>query len=155
MEIRQTAQLLAKAALVDNRQVSAEIVATWHEAVGHHDYQTALAALDRHRATSTEYLLPAHINEQAKVVRQLEAHDEAKTRAMYALPAPKSGGVPDWFWERAGIQRTTAQSPPWPCPWCGARELEPCTNRGKRTAPIHNGIHPAREAASSIPEENE
>jgi hypothetical protein len=146
LEIRETAQLLGKAALIDNRNVDAQIVAAWHEAIGHLDYRTALAALDKHRATSREYLLPAHINELAKVVRRDAELEEARTRALYALPAPKSGGVPDWFWERAGIQRTTTQAPPWPCPWCGARELEPCTNRGKRAAPVHNGIHPQRQA---------
>ena len=147
MQVRETANLLGRAALVDGREVTPEIVAVWHEYIGHLDFKTAMAALDRHRAASSAYLEPAHIIEQARVVKQLEAHDEAKTRALYALPAPKSGGVPDWFWERAGIQRTTTQAPPWPCPWCGARELEPCTNRGKRNGPVHNGIHHERQAA--------
>jgi hypothetical protein len=147
LQIRETANLLGRAALVDGREVTPDQVAVWHELIGHLEFQVAMAALDRHRSTSDRYLEPAHILEQAKIVRQHQAHDEAKTRAMYALPAPPSKGVPDWFWERAGIQRTTTQAPPWPCPWCGARPLEPCTNRGKRGNPVHNGIHHEREAA--------
>lgn len=141
----ETKQVLAKAALVDNRTVDLATIRVWHEAIGHLDYRTALAALDRHRATSTEYLVPAHINEHAKLVRQQLAHDEAAERARYALPAPVpvTGGVPSWVWHQAGVNRSKPQPPAWPCPWCGARELEPCTNRGTRR-PFH-GIHPARQ----------
>lgn len=145
MQVRETANLLGRAALVDGREVTPEIVAVWHEYIGHLDPRTAMAALDRHRATSDKYLEPAHIIEQAKTVKQIQAHDEAATRARYALPAPKSGGVPDWFWGRAGIDRHAPQPPPWPCPWCGARELAPCIRRGT-TEPL-GAIHPAREAA--------
>lgn len=69
MQRSQTAKLLAKAALVDNRTVDAMTVEAWHEAIGHLDYDDAMAALTEHRRTSTEYLQPAHITAGVKKIR--------------------------------------------------------------------------------------
>lgn len=66
----QTARLLAKAQLIDNRTVDEMTVEAWHEIVGHLDYDDAMEALTEHRRTSTLYLQPAHIIEGVKRLRR-------------------------------------------------------------------------------------
>ncbi|MFP7833103.1 hypothetical protein [Marisediminicola sp. LYQ134] len=61
MDLKQTAQLLARASSVDNRRVEQETVLAWHEILEPFDYEQLVAALTLHRRTSTEYLVPAHL----------------------------------------------------------------------------------------------
>jgi hypothetical protein len=82
----EVAQLLAKAALIDNRKIDAATVETWHELIGHVDYDTAMAALTIHRRTSSEYLLPSHIIANLRKAREKQTIAEAKARAITATP---------------------------------------------------------------------
>src|SRR5687767_6305810 len=63
--------LLMYAAATDNRQPSAEAAIGWANAL---DEQVTLtdgkAAIDRHRATSTDWLMPAHINAAVRTMRK-------------------------------------------------------------------------------------
>jgi hypothetical protein len=80
----ETAKLLAKAQLLDNRTVDRATVEAWHEVVGHLDYADALAALTLHRRESTEYLMPSHITKnipRAKLARQAEANRQRAIEA--------------------------------------------------------------------------
>jgi hypothetical protein len=150
MEIRETAQLLAKAALVDNRQVAPETVLAWHEAIGGISYDVALEALTRHRRTSSDYLMPAHILNHAKTVNAERAHDAAAQIARRALPAPEpiGGGIPMWVLEKAGIARTNEQPLPVQCPHCGAAPRERCTRQSRRRGRQPLAInHPSRHEA--------
>lgn len=61
MNRAETGRLLTKAAMIDNREVTPALVAAWHELLEDVDYADAVQALKHHRATSTEYLVPAHI----------------------------------------------------------------------------------------------
>lgn len=61
MEKSQTAKLLAIAAAVDPIAVTKLTVETWHEVIGHLDFDAAREALREHRRTSTEVVRPAHI----------------------------------------------------------------------------------------------
>lgn len=54
-------QLLIEASGIDNRRVTKFTVAAWYPVIGKFDYPTALEAMRRHFATSTDYLMPAHI----------------------------------------------------------------------------------------------
>lgn len=73
MQKSQTARLLGKAALVDNRTIDQMTIEAWHEIVGHLDYDDALAALLKHRTESTDYLMPAHIVAGVKAIRKQRA----------------------------------------------------------------------------------
>lgn len=70
MQRSQTALLLAKAQLVDNRTVDEYVIEAWHEIVAPLDYDDAMAALTEHRRTSTEYLTPAHIVAGVRAIRK-------------------------------------------------------------------------------------
>lgn len=73
MQKSQTAKLLGKAALVDNRTVDQLTIEAWHEVIGHLDYDDAMTALTEHRRTSTDYLQPAHIVAGVAKVRRARA----------------------------------------------------------------------------------
>lgn len=64
--------LLMYAAATDNRQPSEEAAIGWANAL---DEQVTLAdgkaAIDRHRATSTDWLMPAHINTEVRRIRKI------------------------------------------------------------------------------------
>lgn len=66
--------LLMYAAATDNRQPSEEAAIGWANAL---DEQVTLAdgkaAIDRHRATSTDWLMPAHINTEVRRIRKTRA----------------------------------------------------------------------------------
>ena len=66
----QTARLLAKAQLIDNRTVDELTIEAWFELVGHLDFDDAMAALTEHRRTSTEWVTPAHIITGVKAIRR-------------------------------------------------------------------------------------
>ncbi|QTF71258.1 hypothetical protein [Arthrobacter woluwensis] len=109
-----TARLLSKAALVDNRIISPETVEAWHEIVGHLDYRLALEALRIHRTTATDYLMPAHIiANTCKAREELELADR-KQRAIeppkeldpddYRIPARIRVGLSKLF-ERSDVTK--------------------------------------------------
>jgi hypothetical protein len=68
------AALLAYAASTDNRQPSEEAAHGWANAL---DERVTLpdgkAAIDAHRATSTDWLLPAHVNAEVRRIRKARA----------------------------------------------------------------------------------
>lgn len=82
MNISETAKILAKAQLIDNRQVDPQTIKAWHEIVGHLDYRDAMTALNTHRAESTDYLTPAHIIAQARKARRARNLEESRQRAI-------------------------------------------------------------------------
>lgn len=93
----EVAQLLAKAALIDNRKVDAATVEAWHEVIGHVDYNVALLALTLHRRTSSEYLMPAHIISNLRKARDQIAIESSRQRALDPpKPAPRTK-MPEWF----------------------------------------------------------
>lgn len=97
MEKSETAKILAKAALIDNRHIDRETVEAWHEAIGHIDYETAMAALTIHRRTSTEYLVPAHIASNLRRAREHRAIEANRMRALDPpQPQPRTK-MPAWF----------------------------------------------------------
>lgn len=97
MQESETAKILAKAALIDNRHIDRETVKAWHEVIGHIDFDVALAALTIHRRTSTEYLMPAHIIANLRRARDERAIEANRLRALDPpRPQPRTK-MPDWF----------------------------------------------------------
>jgi len=65
------AALLMYAAATDNRQPSAEAAIGWANALDERvTAEDGKAAIDTHRATSTDWLLPAHINAEVRRIRK-------------------------------------------------------------------------------------
>lgn len=68
------AALLMYAAATDNRQPSAEAAIGWANALDERvTPEDGKAAIDAHRATSTDWLLPAHINTEVRRIRKARA----------------------------------------------------------------------------------
>lgn len=85
MNYAETARLLAAASSVDRRQLDDATVATWHAILGDLDAGDALEALRRHFAQSTDWLMPAHIRDGVRAIRdQRRAREEAQQRRSIA-----------------------------------------------------------------------
>ena len=68
------AALLMYAAATDNRQPSAEAAIGWANALDERvNPEDGKAAIDAHRATSTDWLLPAHVNAEVRRIRKARA----------------------------------------------------------------------------------
>lgn len=61
MNAREVHQLLIEASAIDNRTVTQITVTAWLPILARFDYRDAVEAMRRHFATSTDYLMPAHI----------------------------------------------------------------------------------------------
>lgn len=93
MDLTQTAALLTVIASYDRRQLAEADVHAWHEALGHHSAHDCREAVTRHYRTSTDWLMPAHINRLVIAARN-DAHRPAgitdPTRTDLVT-------MPDWF----------------------------------------------------------
>ena len=70
MNLQETAQVLAKIQLGDNRQVDELTVREWHDSIGHLAMHEAIEAVRMHRQTSLDYLMPAHVVAGARIARE-------------------------------------------------------------------------------------
>ena len=61
MNQREVHQLLIEASAIDNRNVTDLTVKAWHPVLARFDYRDAVLAMREHFASSTDYLMPAHI----------------------------------------------------------------------------------------------
>jgi len=89
MRFDETAAVLAKIKLGDNRQVdnAGFVLNEWHDAIGDLEYSDAIAAVVLHRRESTDYLMPAHIRIGAKRAKEAREREQRKQRpAITASP---------------------------------------------------------------------
>jgi hypothetical protein len=88
------------AAATDNRQPSAEAAIGWANALDDRvNAEDGKAAIDTHRATSTDWLMPAHVNAEVRRMRK------ARTDAIGELNPPADLGVADdTAWVRAYVR---------------------------------------------------
>lgn len=86
MNINQTAAVLAKIQLGDNREVTSLVLQEWHDTIGDLDYDDAVEAVRMHRKDSTAYLMPAHVRENVRVIQR--RRERAERIARPALPRP-------------------------------------------------------------------
>lgn len=75
----ETARVLAKCAAYDQRTVGEADVMAWHENIGDLDYGDAMEAVRRHYRESTERIMPAHVRQSCRAIRnerrRLETHE--------------------------------------------------------------------------------
>lgn len=91
MNLTQTAAILAKIQLGDNRDISQLVIQEWHDIIGDLDYSDTVDAVRMHRAESLSYLMPAHLIANARLIRSRRERtqrikDQAARRAL--PPAP-------------------------------------------------------------------
>lgn len=95
MEWDACVDFLTKVSAYDRRTVTKEDVTAWSEFFSRNAWITvplALEAAARHFESSTEWLKPAHIRDQAKAAKASLDRDAAKREALTAAPAPSRVG---------------------------------------------------------------
>lgn len=65
-----TARLLAACAMYDFRAVETADAAAWHHVIGDVDYDDAMEAVRRHYQSSTDRMMPAHVRQGVKAIRE-------------------------------------------------------------------------------------
>ena len=77
MNYTEMARLLAAISAMDTRRIDEATVATWPGVLGDLGFEDALEAMRRHFARSTDWLMPAHIREGARLLREFrkEQHE--------------------------------------------------------------------------------
>jgi hypothetical protein len=78
VNIQETAAVLAKIKIGDNREVDSKgvVLKEWHQEIGHLPYQDALEAVVMHRQESTEYLQAGHIVANVGRIRRRRERDD-------------------------------------------------------------------------------
>ncbi len=91
INLEQTAKLLARIKIGDNRTVNDEVTMDWFHALdGQVTFVDAINAVSLHRRESTDYLQPAHIVRLAKRLRE----DRNQGKALAALEGLGQGKYP-------------------------------------------------------------
>lgn len=100
MKTSEAAVVLAKIAAIDNRTVGEAAALAWAEALDERiSLDDALEAVRQHRATSTDYIQPAHVNTIAVKIR----HD--RTTAAGTPPIPQGLEYEqEQAWRKAWVQ---------------------------------------------------
>lgn len=75
MNAEEMGELLALAALYDNRTVGDADILAWLNAIGDLPYRDADTAVAAHYGESTERLLPAHVRERVQAIRAQRIRD--------------------------------------------------------------------------------
>jgi hypothetical protein len=70
MEIHETGMLLAKIALIENREATNETILAWNEILADVNFDDAMEALLQHYRHSTETCKPAHIVRGARSIKE-------------------------------------------------------------------------------------
>jgi hypothetical protein len=72
----EVSRLLAACAMFDFRTVEEPDAEAWHLVIGDLDYEEAMEAVRRHYADSTDRMMPAHIRQGVKALRQARRRQE-------------------------------------------------------------------------------
>lgn len=81
MNAAETGKLLGFMAMYDNRRVDELVIVAWHRVLGDLRYADAEAAVAAHYTETTERIMPAHVRQRVKALR-----DERIRRT--EIPAP-------------------------------------------------------------------
>lgn len=102
MNIQETAAVLAKIKIGDNREVDSKglVLREWHEAIGDLEYGDAIEAVAMHRRESSAYLVPAHVREN---VKRVHAYRERADR----VSSPRQVEPPNITLDREAFDRET------------------------------------------------
>lgn len=101
MNRQETHSLLTYVAAVDNRRFGDDTVIAWHGILADVHAADATEAVRRHFATSTDYLMPAHIvrladevrRERKRAIREADERRLALEAAPAVLPSERSAEV--------------------------------------------------------------
>lgn len=135
MNATEAGQLLAFAALYDNRKVGDADIMAWLEAIGDLPFADAKTAVAAHYGSSTERLMPGHVRQRVKAMRA-----DRLARMPLAAPPGELADQPGRYLNavRAGVRRIAdgfslrkaigpgkpLEGPP-PAEWAKAREAMP------------------------------
>ena len=91
MNVEEVSRVVAKVKLGDNREVNELVILEWWDSIGDLAFDEAIEAVRMHRKTSTDYLLPAHIVANVRLLHRRQERAERIQRQLQraALPAPK------------------------------------------------------------------
>ena len=91
MQITETKELLKKIALVDNRRLTEETIAVWHDIIGQVPFDIATAALKlAQQDASVRYLEPRHIMGWVKEAAfRLDRNKPEKVEVKSGSPQPR------------------------------------------------------------------
>jgi hypothetical protein len=68
-----TSKLLAAAAMFDFRKADRDDILMWHHVIGDLDFEDAMEAVKRHYAESTDRMMPAHVRQGVRAIRNERA----------------------------------------------------------------------------------
>lgn len=149
--------LLSAITAYDNRNATAETVMAWTKSaeLGRWTLPEALDAVHEHFATSTEFLMPAHVTTRVKASRAdaalrepLVHPDPIGQKRVQELISNAFAAITPPGTEEANAERRSALARA--CPYCSARPGEPCTRSGHGGPVRLTQLHPSRsEAAAS------
>lgn len=108
MKIADTARLLARIAAYDNRKVTPDTAAAWHDVVGDLEYPDALSGVVHHFRTSSDYLMPVDVCRHVAALRRARCLTQDQI-----LDAMEADGIrPDHplHWEELKARRLRAMS---------------------------------------------
>jgi hypothetical protein len=91
MDKRETAMIVARVADIDRRTLSDTIVETWHEIIGHLDYEVARRALTLVARESPETIKPAHLVRAAGAARAEIERERRRADRQRAVDAQGRG----------------------------------------------------------------
>ena len=94
MNVQETAEVLAKAALFDFRTVGENDVMAWWEVVGDLDYADAMAAVSRWYRDRSDRLMPSHLREAVALLQADRARAARLAATESALPPAEQ--APRW-----------------------------------------------------------
>lgn len=159
-------KLYAIAMAYDNRKLSnAGITAWWEQAERNRwTFDEAREAIHRHHATSTEFLMPAHVTTLIRAERRQPA--PVRQLALPAAPPAQQGTIRrvvsdlarQLGWRRGTVSGEDQRVLAVECPHCQAGPMRPCTrlatrgpHRGEHM-PLRRGFHPSRvDLAREVP----
>lgn len=90
MNIAETAKVLAKIQLGDNREVSDLVVQEWHDTIGFLNFEDAIEAVRLHRQSSSKYLMPAHVVAGARAVARERVMKAPLESGYRSAPKPEN-----------------------------------------------------------------
>lgn len=146
--------LLSAITAYDNRNASPANVLAWAKAaeLGRWTLPEALDAVHEHFATSTDFLMPAHITARVRATRQDRAL-RAEQAALEAAPADPAAAARinqiigelarNMGWSEDGTDRSGFALRV-PCPHCHAAEGTRCVSPTTGKALKHAACHPSR-----------
>lgn len=75
MNIAETAQVVAKIKLGDNRNVDELVIREWHDGIGDLVAADCVEAVSMHRRSSAEYLQVFHVRENVRLILRRRARE--------------------------------------------------------------------------------